>query len=369
MNPTRRSSTDPDALLREMLEEPVVPMAPAPAADLRERVTREITERQARFLQWSRVLRRSALAVAAAACVSLALGALSWWRGKERAVSQIAVAELTGVSGAAEVARDGVERTLLPSARVTLQADEEIRTGPNARARASLATGAVLDIGPDARLHFQPAREGRHGPLRDRIELSAGKIEVQVPKLLGGDEVSVHTEGVTIVVHGTKFSVEHWVGDATGGTRVEVSEGKVAVYAGGQERLLTAGAQWTLPNSVLGSAAAAPTGPTQEATGQVLTGGSASTLAAENALLGSAMQQRRLGHFDRALNMLGDFIARYPQSPLVETARVERLRVFQETGAAGRLRPEAERYLKDYPDGQARQEVSGMLDAVKVHRP
>lgn len=368
MNPNRRSS-DPEALLHELLQEPVAPMGAPLAEALRERVTHRIVEQQAHFLRRSSAWRRGALVLAAAACVPLAFASISWWRGRDRVASQGGVAELTNVAGAAEVARDGVERTLLPSARVTLQADEEIRTGPNSHARASLATGAVLDIGPGARLHFQPAREGGHGPLRDRIELSAGKIDVQVPKLVDGDEVSVHTDGATIVVHGTKFSVERWAGARDGGTRVEVTEGKVAVYAGGQERLLTAGAQWTMPNAALDSSAAASTGSAQEAAPPLPEVGSASTLAAENALLGSAMQQRRLGHSDRALSMLGDLIARYPQSPLVETARVERLRVFQETGATGRLRPEAERYLKDYPDGLARREVSGMLDAAKVHRP
>ena len=377
MNPNWRSSTDPDSVLRELLQEPVPSMSSVPAQDLRERVTGQIAEHQVRLLlRRARVLRRRrALVFAVAACVPLALAAIPLWRARDRAASKVEVAELTGISGASEIARDGVQQALLPAAHVTLQADEEIRTGPNGRARASLATGAVLDIGPGARLHFQPARDGHHGHLRDRIELAAGKIDVQVPKLVDGDEVSVHTEGVSVVVHGTRFSVEHWAGEVgTSGrtsawTRVEVSEGKVAVYAGGQERLLTAGAQWTLPSSTLGSTAAELTGPSQEAPEPTPAVGSASTLAVENALLGSAMQQRRLGHLDRALYMLDDLIARYPQSPLVETARLERLRVFEETGAIGRLRPEAERYLRDYPDGQAHQEVSRMLDAAKVRRP
>ena len=366
MNPTRQSPTDPDAVLRSLLEEPVPPMEAIEARELRERVTRRIVDQQRAFERrsaWKQP--RAALWIAAASILLLASAGISsrWMRRLTPAG-----VELTTVAGAADIERNGVEQTLLPSERVTLQADEEIRTGANAHARATMVTGAVIDIGPAARLRFRPAGEGRRGHLHDRVQLAVGKIDVSVPKLSDGDEVSVDAGGVTVVVHGTKFSVEHWAAEdgKAGGTRVAVSEGKVVVYNGGQERLLTAGTQWTLP---------IPAPITSEETARMPSQVSApplaseSTLATENALLGSAMQQRRLGHYDRALALLYSLIAKYPQSPLVETARLELVRIFEETGANGRLHVEAERYLKDYPNGAARQEVRRMLDTAKTPRP
>jgi hypothetical protein len=368
MNPTRRSSTDPDAALRAILEEPVAPMEAVQAEQLRERVTRRIAEQQARELGRSSFWRqpRAALLIAAASVLlvaSVSIASLRWMRH----LAPPGV-ELTAVAGEADIARNGVEQTLLPSARVALQADEEIRTGANAHARAMMVTGAVIDIGPAARLRFMPASDRRHGHLHDRVELAAGKIDVSVPKLSDGDEVSVDAEEVSVVVHGTKFSVEHWAaeGGKAGGTRVAVSEGKVSVYTGGQERLLTAGTQWTLPTPP-----PAPSDDTATSLSQASAPplGVESTLATENALLGSAMQERRLGHYDRALSLLYGLIAKYPRSPLVETARLELLRIFGETGESGRLRLEAERYLKDYPNGTARPEVRRMIDTAKTPRP
>ena len=49
---------------------------------------------------------------------------------------------------------------------------EELRTGPDASARASLPTGTVVDVGPGARLRFAAAGGG--AAVRDRLELAAG---------------------------------------------------------------------------------------------------------------------------------------------------------------------------------------------------
>jgi hypothetical protein len=59
-----------------------------------------------------------------------------------------------------------------------------------------------------------------------------------------------------------------------------------------------------------------------------------STLAAENALMQSAMSLARAGDDSRAILRFSDFLARYPRSPLAENASVERLR------ALARLRAE-----------------------------
>jgi hypothetical protein len=81
------------------------------------------------------------------------------------------------------------------------------------------------------------------------------------------------------------------------------------------------------------------------------------------------MRLHRGGQTDRALGLLDAFVGRYPGSPLMETARVERLRILEETGATDRLGREAERYLSEYPRGFARQEASRMLAAARAPSP
>ena len=95
----------------------------------------------------------------------------------------------------------------------------------------------------------------------------------------------------------------------------------------------------------------------------------ASTLAAENALLADAMRLRRDRRSSRATEELDELLARYPGSPLGETARVERLRALQDSGAYARLAREAQAYLDEYPRGFARAEASQMVDAARARAP
>jgi TolA-binding protein len=69
----------------------------------------------------------------------------------------------------------------------------------------------------------------------------------------------------------------------------------------------------------------------------------ASTLAAENALMQTAMVAARAGDDARAVASFGDLLARYPRSPLAENAGVERFR------ALGRLRGEGAAASSDAP--------------------
>jgi hypothetical protein len=218
----------------------------------------------------------------------------------------------------------------------------------------------------------------------------AGRIDVQVPKLAEGSEVRVHTEDATVVVHGTKFSVERT--DA-GETRVGVTEGKVAVYTDRGERTLLAGNDWvitsspsTAPDSSVDAPARADSVPDGNAAGRPRTrtrsasratsdsvadgsGGEESSLKAENVLLAEALRFERGRQNDRALSRLDDLLTLYPDSPLAETARVERVRVLQAMGATARLQREGTRYLADYPHGFARQEVARLIGTTKASTP
>jgi TolA-binding protein len=83
----------------------------------------------------------------------------------------------------------------------------------------------------------------------------------------------------------------------------------------------------------------APIAPSADDTPPTATGsGSSSTLAAENALLADAMRLRRDGQTERALALVDAFVARYPRSPLMETARAERQRLAETLRREGAAR-------------------------------
>ena len=263
-------------------------------------------------------------------------------------------AEVNAIAGASAIAAGGSERPLVGTA--TLGPDDELRTGVAGTARASLPTGARVDVGPLARLRFEET--GGHGRLRIRIELVAGRIEVAVPKLAPGDEVRVHTDDATVVVHGTKFSVERGA-LAPGGsleTRVAVTEGRVVVTTDHGDTAVTAGNVWVEPSR------SSPESTVDEhRTVAAPPADSTSTLSAENALLADAIRLGRERRPDRALARLDALLKRYPTSPLAETARIERLRALESMGERERLRVEAERYLSDYPQGSSRTEAFRLL--------
>jgi hypothetical protein len=368
---------DPDGLLRAFANQTVLFTPPPHAMELRGRVVHAMERERARVLEArARRTRLGHLLVLGAAAAALPL-AILWGVSARRAPTVAsAVVGVVPLAGSAAVLRGGVERPLATAGQAWLGAEEELRTGPDSSARASLPTGTVVDVGPSARLRFDPAGGLGRGPMRDHVELVAGKVDVRVPKLADGDEVDVHTAGASVVVHGTEFSVERTTpqnpGDP-GVTRVAVTQGTVTVFTGDEERVLTARGVLVLvtPTEANHSASASssvtppkpavlPADSSSSATKQPGTGTS-TTLAAENAALAEAMQWRRDHDSQRALSRLGEFLERYPRSPLAETARVERLRVLEDMGATVQLRREAQRYLADYPKGFARQEATRIL--------
>jgi hypothetical protein len=374
-----REQPDVDALLRALVEEPVPPLASSEARHLRDRTTRGLELFRAMIVDARRrsARRRAWLLFAAAACLPVAI-----WAATARihvGATRLEAARVTSLAGQAEIARGGVEQTIAGTGEAPLGPGDELRTGSDASVRASLPTGAVVDVGPWARLRF--AATGSGTAVRDRLDLVEGRIEVRVPKLRAGDEVRVRTEDATVVVHGTKFSVERTAasGGQPGATRVTVTEGVVAVETRSGERTLTAGMELVTPEvpAADARAAGAPQAPVLtpaplDTTGEpspVASPGPRSTLGAENALLSEAMRLRRGGQSERALTVVDAFLSRYPGSPLTETARVERLRALEDTGATDRLGREAQRYLTDYPLGYARQEASRMLAHSEAHSP
>jgi hypothetical protein len=366
--PVPKRSPDPEALLRFLMREPVPPLPEDEALRLRDQITRGL---EARRVVAPRGRWRPWVVFAAAACLPVAIWAATSLVHPAPQPSDAALVRVLG--GPAAIARGDAERSIAGKGSAPLGPGDELRTGQDASARASLPTGAVVDVGPWARVRFSAARDG--AAMRDRLELVAGRVDVRVPKLPAGSEVRVQTADATVVVHGTQFLVERVAAAAErpASTRVSVTQGVVTVDTASGQRTLTAGMDFTTgePAATPSDATPAPAVATSAADGLPSAPGasSRSTLGAENALLSDAMRLRRDRQDDRALALVDAFVERYPGSPLLETARVERLRILEEAGAMDRLRREAERYLADYPRGYAREEAGRMLAAARASSP
>ncbi|XXT21105.1 FecR domain-containing protein [Sorangium sp. So ce429] len=386
----RAAAAGAEASLRALIEQPVPPLPRTQARYLQQRVACRIdqlaaqeAERRARAAQRRRaVVAAAALAAALAAVVGG--GALVF---RARPLPD-AAAQVTALQGEVEIATGGATRSPPPRALVPLASDEELRTGEGATARASLATGATVEVGPSTRVRFAPAGAGRDS-VDDVVALDQGRISVDVPPLPAGATLSVRTADAVVTVHGTRFSVERRPGAAgePAETRVSVAEGRVAVRRSEVERFLSPGETWSSrdeegrgdrPTEAQAGGAQAPSPEAgQESAARDGGGGDGGTageprapreareawtprasLAAENELLQGAMEARRRGQPGRAIERLDRLLGRYPDSPLAEIARVERLRAVEMLGDRDRTAAEARRYLKDYPQGVGREEAT-----------
>jgi hypothetical protein len=363
-----RRDLEADLLVRKLAEQDVPPMSPAHAKYLRQRVGLRIDQIAARAKEHRGVVRFRrvlALAVAAAVVVGLAVFGIASWptHGQAQAVAQVAL-----LSGSVEIGAGSSARSPRSLALVPVSTGEDLRTGENGSARASLATGTSVEIAPLTRLRFAPSGS-LGGRFDDQIVLEYGRIEIQVPRLSTGVTVSIRTHDALVTVHGTRFSVERRAttdGDP-GETRVSVTEGQVSVRHAEKDLLLGGGQTWSSRD--LGPAAqkveapvssdevaAEPPAPSPETPKSA----PRSTLSAQNELLEHAIDARRRGQPKQAVEQLDRLLARYPDSPLAEIARVERMRTLGAIGDAKRAGAEARRYLKDYPHGFARKEAESI---------
>jgi hypothetical protein len=83
----------------------------------------------------------------------------------------------------------------------------------------------------------------------------------------------------------------------------------------------------------------------------------ASTLADENQMMQAALLAAREGQNGRAVVLLTELIRRFPGSPLVQNAMVERFRALERSGDQRRAGQQARRYLDEYPSGMAADEA------------
>jgi hypothetical protein len=175
------------------------------------------------------------------------------------------------------------------------------------------------------------------------FRLARGAVSAHVTKLKAGERFVIDTPDAEVEVRGTRFQVTVVPGDEACGrgvvTRVAVSEGVVVVRSLGQEVRVDAGHHWPLDCSERTILAERPA--PERATASVkhvpahassvkstpAESVSASTLATENDLFSAALKAGRAGDHREAAELLDVLLARFPQSPLRQSAESARAKL------------------------------------------
>jgi hypothetical protein len=352
-----------------LAEERVV--APSPREEDRARAIAAI-EAAIRVEARARRIRIAAGSFAVAAAIGLAtFGAIRLrprplaWNGPASRASITATAHAMGGrvtlehAGAAGVVEDAAEVAV--GDRVTAGAD-----GP---AGISLSTGTHLLV--EARGELAVVEQAA----AQIYALQAGAVRADVAKVPAGGRFVVRTVDAEVEVRGTSFRValapsEPKCGGGTR-TRVAVTEGVVVVrslgVSGGETRV-SAGESWPrdcareVPSLPVASSSAPsldrsgtrppPASPSSSAGAPV----PASELTAQNDLFAAAVAAKRRGDTSAAIAGYERYLAKYPGSPLAESATVERMRLLAASDPA-RGAAAAKSYLARYPGGFARSEA------------
>jgi hypothetical protein len=288
-------------------------------------------------------------------------------------------------SDGSAVLRAGAVGVVVVRANSTLASDlgtnavllplDHVRTADNGDATVVLPSGAVVVESGKTDLSLVAATRAL-----EKVLLERGRVDVRVPRRSNGEAFVVETPDATVTVHGTRFSVSFSEScHRSLCTRVEVTEGRVGVLHGGVATELHAGEVWpqddtspkqtdladptTVPPVVPATVppvASAPSHPGAFA-GRSRPGPSASgarsSLAEETALLQRAMVAERSGAPTVTVQLLDEFLSKYPSSPLGRNAELERLRALHRAGNANVARTAARHYLARYPEGMGTEEA------------
>ena len=346
-------------LASKVLEEGGRSSSPPPAPQNRAAAIAALEQAIARRAGAKKRSRWAVTVVAAAAVVAATVGGARAWRLHGAPASAGAQASQdTGpvvghtVAGAASVVVSGETvavtdgRPIVPGSRVV--------TAPTGRLLLAFAAGvdAVLEEGGDVTL-------GAPGAAR-QVRLDTGSLDVHL-----GDPSSarfvVQTRDAEVEARGARMHVTVTPADeACGGTttRVEVSDGTALVRHAGSETRVGAGERWP-------AGCAAPGGANPLVVAPVIVHGAptpsaASTLGEQNDLFAQAIASKRMGDTAAALAGFDRFLARYPGSPLSESATVERMRLLRGSDPA-RATAAARAYLARYPKGFGHAEAEAIL--------
>jgi len=216
-----------------------------------------------------------------------------------------------------------------PAARIS-----ELVTLEATRAELRTQRGVFLGVSEKSRLVLEELAQ--LAP-RHRVRIESGEVAVQVPRQQKGHSFAVEAPDLTVLVHGTAFSVKVKE-DASGRKQscVLVTEGVVSVTQAGAEHWVPAPFSYGCETEV--NVASSPR-PLEEAelldAPQVpstirqnrIPEGERSTLVVEARLLQLALSAERKGDLVLAERRLSSLVAQYPNSVVLPEAKAALARV------------------------------------------
>ncbi len=329
---------------------------------------------RARARRRRRIFGSLAMAVAAAGLV----GAGIFAERHDHAPARSELGRVHEPDGALTVVRGGRAASLGADALVA--EGSELRTPTNAQARLDFTSGTQVTLGGET--HVRLVEQSK----KKRFALEAGSIAARVAKLGPGERFVVATSDAEVEVHGTEFRVSIVAPEPSCGggtpTRLQVTEGVVAVRHAGIETLVAAGETWPRCDAPT-AAAALPPGPSESprSAESARSGAHSSThsvvahrpsptppgsaapvgspLTEQNDLYSQAMREKQEGHSAAAIATLDQLLEKYPRGPLSESARLQRMRILAATDRA-RAVGAATDYLERHPDGFGRAEAAAL---------
>jgi hypothetical protein len=368
---------------------------PSRAAGRRRRVVARLEELSLERATSRRLSRRwriwGALALAATVVLSIGVGWVVRDRVEAGPTSQAAAATVVSVTGTVNLLREGRSRALASSDQARLGTYDVVEATARSGARLLSRRGTVIELSSLTSVRFVVGPEEPAGA--ERIELFAGRVDVEVPEGVATESFSVRTPTALVLVHGTLFSVELRPGPDAGRdvTLVRVTRGRVLVQHDGAKIRVEAGGSWSSAPAQQQSSAwsghqASEDFPRDTSRGEqtstsrtpsprlaAVPSSRTTTLAEVNRLYGAAMAAKRAGRDRQALRHLDDLLRRFPDASLAAAARVERFRALSRLGRHQEAAGSARRYLDDHPDGfaseEARDVVSGSQRSSVAGKP
>jgi hypothetical protein len=294
----------------------------------------EHERRRRRRLAWA--------AFAAAAGVTLALGSPWTMERARRSASPTAFdgaqapgGELHVATGVVKVVHGTTTSSASPGHAARVGVGDEIQAANDANAVLALPRGVEVQVAAATDVSVAVASADEQ-----RLTLDLGRTDVSVPRPGGPHVFSIKTPDSEVVVHGTIFSVAVERNPLNGErfTSVSVTRGSVLVIHGGERRLLEAHESWSSRTVVaMGAAPSAATSPPNivrlPEVRAVRTPRVGSGLTEQNRLFQASLDARDAHDDARAIRSLDELLARFPNSPLADQARIARDRAAERLGA------------------------------------
>jgi ferric-dicitrate binding protein FerR (iron transport regulator) len=269
----------------------------------------------------------------------------------------IATAAASFVRGSPLVVRGGAHRPVFDG--TLLENGDRLIVDPSSRTAIAFSNGTYLLVEERSDLVLVSAAPEM------TFELDSGSVHADVARLKANERFVIRTSDAEIEVHGTSFDVTRVASDPSCGggttTRVRVREGTVAVRAGGKETFVHAGDAWPRCDSTTEAPMMPPTPPSATAVRRKPEP-PASDLAAQNDQFEKAVARKRANDVPGAIAAFDEFLAKYPGSHLVQSARAERMKLLRSVDR-DRARAAAKSYLDAYPNGFARHDAELILSS------